>query len=325
MNLRPSPLPARTVAAALVAAMLLACGTAYGTTPVTALMTPVATDTVLPVDMAAPARPAPVLVVRSYKTSVERVLVGSRFTLTLAIHNATARKAENVVVSLAASPAAGGEALAGSGGLTVLGTGNAKYAGTVKGGATSNVAFDVMAGPGTSPGAYAIPVTVSFEYNGERQEVGYTVGVVVERDASFAVVTAEYPKTARPKEPFDASFEVANTGGFAVNGVTLSVESSSATVADGSLYLGTFDAAGAEAIDVSVTPEKAGPLELTLVVSYRDDFGRARTYRQTYKVQVEEVSGTDAGAPGGPEAPAADKEGPGGFVGFILALLGLGS
>lgn len=318
----------RLVAGWVLVALTGASGSAYGVVaPVSAITPAAASDTVMPIDTPAPTpKPAPVLVVRSYETSVDRVLVGSRFKLTLNIYNATSRKAENVVVSLAGGASAAAEAAAGSAGLTVLGTGNAKYVGTIKGTKAANVVFDVMAGPGTTPGTYAVPVTISFEYNGERQEVAYTVGVIVERDAAFSVVTADYPETAVAGTPFDASFEVANTGGFAVNGVTLSVEASSADVVDGSLYLGAFDAAGSETLDVSITPKKAGTLEVIFVVSYRDDFGRQQTFRQPYQVKVESAQDTGEDIPDGPgEKPAGENQGPGGFAGFIMALLGLGS
>lgn len=326
---RPWSWKSRLVAGTLLVALAGATGSAYAAvTPVTALAPTAASDMPLPIDtpVTPTPKPAPVLVVRSYATSLDRVLVGSRFKLTLNVYNATSRKAENVVVSISGGTSAAAAEAATGGGLTVLGTGNAKYAGTIKGTKATNVVFDVMAGPGTAPGTYAVPVTISFEYNGERQEVSYTVGVIVERDATFSVVTAEYPKTATVGTPFDASFEVANTSGFAVNGVTLSVEASSADVIDGSLYLGAFDAAGSEALDVSVTPNKAGTLEVVVVVSYRDDFGRAKSFRQPYEVKVESAPDTDK-EPGGTdgETPSDEESGPGGFAGFIMAFLGLGS
>jgi hypothetical protein len=47
-------------------------------------------------------------------------------------------------------------------------------------------------------------VTVSFEYDGVRQEVGYTIGLLIERDASFALVSAELPDSIMTGESFDA-------------------------------------------------------------------------------------------------------------------------
>jgi hypothetical protein len=276
------------------------------------------------VPVAVTPKPAPVIVVRSYSASSERLLVGTAFDLTLTVYNATARRAENVVVSLGQSSGTGASAAATAGGLTVLGTGNAKYLGTLKGQREDAMTFQVMAGPGTTPGALTVPVTVSFEYEGVRQEVAYTIGLLIERNATLSLVTAELPGSVMQGETFDASFEIGNASGFALSGVVLSIEASGAVVTDGSLFLGTMDAAATEAIDVSITPGSAGLLEVVVVVAYRDDFGRPQTFRETRTVTVEAVPESGEVGPDA-EVPSEDEGDDNWFVSFIKALFGLGS
>lgn len=268
--------------------------------------------------------PAPVVIVRSYVTAPSRVTVGTEFDLTLTLYNATPRRADNVVVSLGqstAAPAAG--AAASAGGLTVLGTGNAKYLGLLKGKTEGTVTFRVIAPPGTPPGAITVPVTVSFEHQDARQEVAYTLGILVERDAALSLVTAELPETVVLGESFDASFEVANASSYALSGVTLSVEASGADVTDGTYFLGTMDAATTESLDVMITPLEPGDLEVVLLVSYRDDFGRPQEFRESRTVSVEETLEPEPGEFEGemPEEESEDNW----FVAFIKALFGLGS
>ncbi len=321
----------KTRTVALMLACLLAWAPASALATTTATITPTADSQGPspalgdPTASASP-KPAPVLVVRSYETAPERVLVGSRFELTLDIENATARRAENVVVSLQSgtSAASADAAAATGGGLSVMGTGNAKFVGTIKGKQADSVSFDVMAGPGTAAGTYNVPIIIAFEYNGERQEITQTIGIVVERDAAFSVVTAEIPEEGVVGQTFDASFEIANTGGFALSAVTLSVEASTAAVVDGRVYLGTFDAAGSEAIDVQITPEKAGTLEVVLVVTYRDDFGKIKKFQTPYEVKVAEQP-KDTGEPGPDAAGDKPKSDKNPFVAFVMALFGLGS
>jgi hypothetical protein len=313
----------KTIALVLTCVLALAPASAMAAT-VVPTADPAAAPIVTDPTLATP-KPAPVLVVRSYDVSTDRVLVGTRFKLTLDIENATARRAENVLVSLqSGSSAAAPDAAGSSGGLSVMGSGNGKFVGTIRGSNTESVTFDVMVGPGTAAGTYNVPVIIGFEYNGERQEITQTIGIVVERDAAFSVVTAELPTESVVGETFDASFEIANTGGFALSAVTLSVEASGTTIVDGRVYLGAFDAAGSETIDVQVTPENAGTLEVALVVTYRDDFGKVKTYRQPYQVKVTEQPKQD-GEPG-PETtgdkPKGDRNP---FVAFIMAFLGLGA
>lgn len=270
------------------------------------------------------AKPAPVLVISSYSTSKKRLLVGSQFKLAINVRNETSRKAENVVVSLAGSDSAGNAADegGGSGGIAVLGTGNAKYIGTVRAHTTKPVSFMVVAGGGTRPGALTIPVTVSFEFEGERHEIPYTIGLVFERAASLRVVTAEMPSTAKVGQPFDVSFELANAGSFALKGLSLSVRAQSAQVADGIAFVGAFDAAAVEGIDSSITPKRPGPLEVVFVATYQDDLGRERTFESSKTVNVKAEPKPAANLKPGDEEP---KDEGNWFVRFISALFGLGS
>jgi hypothetical protein len=310
---------AQAIALSLVIALMVTPLVAFaqeGETPVVP---------VVPVDpVATVPNPAPVVVVRSYATSAQRLLIGEAFDLTINVYNATARKADNVVVSLGAATAGATAAGTPAGTLTVLGTGNAKFLGLLKGQRDASITFSVIAGPGTTPGAMTVPVTVSFEHEGERKEVTYTIGLLLERDALLSLVTAELPDTAMQGESFPASFEIANASGFALSGVTLSVEASGADVADGTYFLGTMDAATTEGLDVTITPESAGPLEVAVVLTYRDDFGRTQTFRQTRTVTVE---ATPEQTSDGPEGKPAEEEQPEGnwFVRFIKALFGIGS
>ena len=313
----------RVLAPAVVAALLATPTLAFADNE-----SDIPSDTPAPPGVGTPSgvtpTPAPVIVIRAYTTAPERVTVGAAFDLTLTLYNATGRRADNVVVSLGqSSGGAPGAGTTAPSGLAVLGTGNAKYLGTLKGQREGTVTFRVMAPPGTTPGALTVPVTVSFEHQDARQEVAYTIGVLVDRTAALSLVTAELPESVMAGESFDASFEVANSSAFALSGVTISVEADGATVMDGTAFVGTMDAASTEGIDVVVTPEKTGDLELAVVVTYRDDFGQPQEFRETRTVRVEETPEPSEGEPGAevPEDEPRDNW----FVAFIKALFGLGS
>ncbi len=320
---------ARVVAWTIAATLLSGPAAAYAETgsdlPADTTPTPPApaASAAVPGVTAVTPTPAPVVVVRSYATNPARVTVGTEFDLTLTLYNATSRRADNVVVSLG-QPAAAAGATATTGGLAVLGTGNAKYLGLLKGKTEATVTFHVIAAPGTTPGAITVPIAVSFEHQDARQEVAYTIGMLVERDATLSLVTAEFPDTVMVGETFDASFEVANASAYALSGVTLSVQAPDADVIDGSIFLGTMDAATTESLDVSITPGKAGDLEIAVVVAYRDDFGRPQEFRETRTVRVEAAPEPGDIQPGA-ETPEDDGGSGNWFVNFIKALFGLGS
>ena len=209
--------------------------------------------------------------------------VGTAFDITLNLYNATSRRADNVVVSLGQSAAAAGATAAG--GLTVLGTGNAKYLGTLKGKTEGTVTFRVIAGPGTPPGALTVPVTVSFEHQDARQEVAYTHRVLVSSETRLlSLVTAELPNTAMVGEMFDASFEVANASGYALSGVTLSVEASERDRHRRNAlprHDGCRNHRGTRRDDHARRPGR--PRDRARGVSYRDDFGRAGVPRVAHR------------------------------------------
>lgn len=280
-----------------------------------------AASTPLPIDTPVASTPAPVIVVTSYSTSIDRITAGTAFELELTLHNATSRRADNVVVVLGAAGGAEAAGAAAAGGLTVLETGNAKYVGTLKGQREVSVSFRVIVGPGTTPGAVSIPVTVSFEHGGARQDVGYTVGLLVEREPVLSLVTADVPDSVMAGEAFDASFEVANASGFALSGVTLSIEASGGAVADGTVFLGSMDAATTEIIDASITADRAGEMEVSVVLAYRDDFGRPQTFRETRTITITDQPDVPEDVPGD-EAEDADEGN--WFTRFFKALFGLG-
>lgn len=313
----------RAVAVLAMAAVLAAPALAYGD-PTTdqasddAAAAAAAAAAVQTVTQVTPT-PAPVLIVRTYSTSASPLVIGQPFDLTLEVYNATGRRADNVVVSLGAAAAG---AAAATGGLTVLDTGSAKYLGTLMGKKAGSISFRVIGNPGTTPGAIALPVTVSFEHENERKEVTYTIGLLLERKAAVSLVAAELPESVMEGETFNGSFEVANASAFALSGVTLSVEASGAVVTDGTLFLGAMDAASTESIDVSIAAESAGALEVTFVMTYLDDYGRTQTFRESRTVTVEAVSQPEPGE-GEAETPDEGKK-DNWFIAFIKALFGLG-
>ena len=223
------------------------------------------------------------------RPSVERVLVGARFKLTLDIENATSRRAENVVVSLRAVVRGirrRGRSRPG-GGLSVLGIRQREvrrhHQGQGDGVRHLPTSWQVREPP---PGRITVPVIISFEYNGERQEITHTIGIVVERDATFSLVTAELPDESVVGETFDASFEMANASGFALSAVTLSVEASGAVRHRRTNLPRCLRCRNhREQSTCSITPEKAGTLEVVLVVTYRDDFGRTQEFRESPTVR----------------------------------------
>ena len=264
--------------------------------------------------------PDPVIIIQQVATTPQNVTVGSTFTLTLSLKNATKRTAENVYVALGQATGAA-SAAGGSSGLVVVGTGNVQFVGTLNSNATSKVTFQITADPSGAAGTYSIPVTVSYEYGGSRASLEQMIGLVLNRDATFSVVTAEVPEGAMIGEPFDVTIEAANQSRFTVGSVALSLEASGAEIVDDTVQVGSLEAGASDFLDATVTPRESGVLELVFVVSYRDDLDQPKEYRETFKVVVADLAEAPEEPGEGAEEPEEER---GFFERFFLSLLGLG-
>ncbi len=268
--------------------------------------------------IAAAPLPVPLLIVRSFESNPRTIVAGKPFKLTLDIHNATNRRADNVLVSL--GPAEG--VAPGAAGLAIMGTGNAKPLGDLRGNRQAEVTFDVTTLAGTPAGALSVPVRVSFEFEGQRHEVAYAIGVMIERTPILTMISAEVPDSVMVGESFPAMFELANASGFALNAAKISVEASGATVTDGSFFIGNFEDAITESIESMIIPEEPGTVDVVLVLEYRDQLGNLQSWRETRTVEVQESAefedGVDPAA--GQEADAEEHW----LMSFFKSIFGLG-
>jgi hypothetical protein len=293
----------------------------------------VAAAVTVPVTTPTPAPADAVLVISSYATSPAEVTVGSRFSLSLTLTNMTSRRADEVAVSLgegAAAAEAGGEsagtgaAAAAGSDLVVLGTGNVKYIGTIKGKKAASVTFSLIVSPKASPGVYNVPVTISSLNSGEVRSSTQTIGVLVRRNPIFEIGDTTIPRAAPAGQPFEATAEIVNDSGFAVRGIVYTIEGDKFDIGKGRTAVGTLETGDSESVTAQCTPRVSGDATLTIVIAYRDDFNEVRTIRRDYPVKVEEASSE----PTAPPAPSEESTGSKSIFeqigSFFMGLLGLG-
>jgi hypothetical protein len=252
------------------------------------------------------------LVVDQYATTPGQLESGSRFQLKLTIANHGTDDAEGVVVRIGPSAGSG---WGSSEEFAVLGTGSAKFVGTIKAGASDDSAsFQLIANPALAGGLRSIPVQVTWrsgQYEHSASEaVGLLVNSCVGLDASFV--------TSAPvvKEPFRVTLKVKNASGRPVRSVRVTFSgkgarpSTETTIVVGDVPPGTVGAASA-----TFTAPLVGRAQLLATISYTDDFGDLRTVQAQGWAHVE-------------RAPAASEEtsssdAVGKLVLTVAALLGL--
>jgi hypothetical protein len=274
-----------------------------------------------------PVAPAPVILVRSFSTAPGEVMLGQRFSLTLTLRNETKATAKDVVVSLGSTSAgttadsSNGQS-AGGADLVSLDSSDVRYVGDLKGHTSLAVTFNLISSPRASAGVFSLPVNSSSDVSGSRVQSSQNIGLVIGRTASFVEENAELPASAVVGEAFPVSLDVVNTSSYAIPAVTLRLEGEGFDFVDGSILIGTIESGDAGTIEAQATPTASGTATLTVVASYRDDFGVVRDVRFPHRVKVE------AQPEGGePKDVPEDKEPEGplaGFVSFLMGLLGLG-
>lgn len=247
-----------------------------------------ATDTVVP------PKPEAVLMVKSHKVQPQTLTVGARFKLELLIDNVVNVDAANVIITVGTSTAASATTAATTSptgetpNVVVLGS-NTRFLGTLAGNTTGrSITFDLVSSPSSAPGPYSLPVTIQFDStNGGRITSVQSVGLAFVRTLVFDVGALSYPRSATVGQPFRVSVSVRNTNEFPINGVTLSFDATSATwVSSSETTVGMLEPGKGGTLDATGIPQVAGPLNVTMAISYKDDYNQTKEIRRDFAVPV---------------------------------------
>lgn len=260
--------------------------------------------------------PDPVLILRSFKTTPSTLSVGSRFRLELSIDNAVDVEARNVVVTLGTSTLATSTTTPEGPHAVVLGS-NTKFIGTISGNAKNQkVTFDLVSNPQGGPGPFMLPVAIEFDSNnGGRGRVDQSVGLMLTRTLVFDVGALTYPREATATVPFQVSVSVRNTNEFAINGVAIAFSSAETSWTSAETTVGVLDPGKTATLVGTGIPLRAGPLQIAMVLRYKDDYNQEKQIRRDFTIEVKAK----------PAAPKQSDMRPATtFLDFIAALFGVG-
>lgn len=318
----------------------------------TATPTPTATPTATP----AP-RLRPQLLVAAYEADKDPLAPGSRFTLSMDIlnqGNADARRVTLIVgggVDAAApptegTPGPGGVPGAGGefGNFAPVGSSNVKFLGDLAQDDSLTAKVDLIVNASTDPGAY--PVIVSFVYNDaegasfvDEQVVTLLVFDTPQVDINFYTE----PPPLMMGQPGPLPIQLVNVGKASNIFGNMNVSAPGAQLTNNNVFVGALEPGGFFPLDASIVPEQPGPLELTVRVSYTDDFNQAQVITRTLTVEVVEAPPFEeppidpgTGGPGEPIPGEGPFPGNGGAGAgnetwrqkawrFVLGLIGLSS
>jgi hypothetical protein len=162
-----------------------------------------------------------------------------------------------------------------------------RYLGSISKGGERQVTFKMVASGDALSRAYNLPVVLHYQgennYSGSSRQI---IGLIIVRKPDIRVTDLSYPKVTMAGKKFKVVVDIVNAGSFAVNGVSVSLESQMLKISDGSLFIGTLEPGDSDSIEASAVAETAGKKLITVKVSYKDDFNRTQVLKQKVKINV---------------------------------------
>lgn len=241
----------------------------------------------------------PNIVIRDFSYGDSNIAAGSRFTLSFKFQNMGRMKVENVVASID-----GGENFALDGGTSTF------YYDSVAARAEQSQTVPLQALPTAKSGAQAVTVSFKYEYvdGGKRTAASSEVKVavpVVQKDR-FQVNAPLLPESCTVGEECVLTLNYVNRGKTEVSNVEAVVEGDGVDVAARNQFVGNIAAGATGSIGFALTPNQAGPVKVTLKVSYEDPNLESRTLE--FPVELTAAEGADD-ADLGMDVPEAAEEG----------------
>lgn len=280
------------------------------------------------------------LIITSYGTSVDPLQPGSQFNLVMTVQNVGNEKAQRVTMIVGGGGSGGSSGTPQPGGVSggggeftnfaPVGTSNVQSLGDMGAGGVVQASQELIVNVSTNPGAYPMKVTFSYlnakgEVVNDEQVITLLVYSLPNLDISFY----------RPLDMFFAGqpgslpIQIVNLGKRTAVLGNITVMADSGMVENGTSLIGSLDAGGYFTLDAMLFPETPGPVKLTFVIEYTDDFNQERTIEKTLDVNVEEGSFEPTPDPNMPMDPGFMPVAEETFLQkawrFVLGLLGLDS
>ncbi|NLH00082.1 MAG: hypothetical protein GX491_22205 [Chloroflexi bacterium] len=255
----------------------------------------------------ATAMPRAQLVVSGYQTDVDPLQPGSIFTINLNIQNLGNGNARDVTMILgggsagdagSGTPVPGG--ISGSGAdlstFAPIGSSNLQFLDDILTGESKKASQKLIVNVSANPGAYALKL--SFVYTddqGNRAVDDQVITLLIYQLPQIEVNFYRDPGPISVMQPNMLPLQVVNLSRKSAVMGNMTVSAENAELMNNVTLIGTLDAGGYFPLDVMYIPQNPGPQEITVNISYTDDFNQPRTITQTIEVNVQEAMQVDPG------------------------------
>lgn len=260
-----------------------------------------ATPTPTPTPTATPATPQKAqLVITHYATDIEPLQPGAQFKLQLEISNLGNADARSVTMVIGGgsfgtggTPDPGGIA-GGSGEFTnfaPLGSSNIQSLGSIAAGAKLEASMNLIVNVTTNPAAY--PMKISLVYADVKGSIVSDEQVITLLVYSLPLVEVGFYRDPNPifaNQMTQLPLQITNLRSKTTLLGNMKVTAETADLTNNSMLVGALDPGGYFTLDANLIPMQPGPLELTIVIDYTDDFNQPRQVIKTLSVDVLEFT-----------------------------------
>jgi hypothetical protein len=263
------------------------------------------------------ALPRAQLMVSGYQTDVDPLQPGSMFTLDLDIVNLGDGDAKAVTVvlgggaspSFAETPQPGGVSGAGAD-LSIfapIGSSNLLYLGDLSVGEATKATHRLIVNVSANPGAYTLKLSFVYtDSKGNRQVDDQIITLLVYQMPQLEVNFYRDPGPITAMQPNQLPIQVVNLGRKSAIMGNMTVSAEGADLMNNVSLVGTLEAGGYFPLDVMLIPQAGGPLDLTVTITYTDDFNQARSVVQKISLDVMEGFNGEPGMGPGMEGPGLE-------------------
>ncbi len=244
----------------------------------------------------------PLLLIKSYQLSKEKLSPGDRFTLTLEIENVGTSAADETLLTFGTVDSAppstpdgsgGGRSTGGSDNFAPIGSGGSQYIGSIEIGATTRQIVQEFIVNGTiNSGIYGLPITLNYirRSDGAPTQDGLRASVVVVAPPALQVrLQSPLPPNVNGGEPLPLALEIVNTGEKRVNLLEAAVEAQNGMVVEGAKSpLNNLNNGEDTTVNAVVIPLESGALAVTFTIAYIDELRQQSSLRYTFQTEVAE-------------------------------------
>jgi hypothetical protein len=273
----------------------------------------------------------PQLVISGYTSDADPLQPGSQFTLNLQVRNLGNADAKSVTMVLgggvstdanpSGTPQAGG--ITGASGeftnFAPLGSSNILFLGDIQQGSVTSATQNLIANTTLNPGAYS--VKFSFIYaddKGNKYVDDQVITLLIYKTPQIEINFYRQPDPFMVGQPGALPIQIVNLGRTSVVMGNMKAACESCELMNNTTLVGPLDPGGYFPLDATFIPSKSGPMQISVAVTYTDDFNQPQVITRTLDVEVQEggpmvPEGMPGGTPGA-YVPGMDKGGQGGAV-----------